>query len=52
MAVGDYTIACLGMHGKAARKTRVRSSQEPDTTQHTPGQKLVLQRVTIRTKLV
>ena len=52
MAVGDYTIACLGMHGKAARKTRVRSPQEPDTTQHTPGQKLVLRRVTIRTKLV
>ena len=41
MAVGDYVIACPGMHGKAARKTRVRSPQEPDTTQHTSGQKLV-----------
>ena len=41
MAVGDYTIACLGMHGKAARKTRVRTPQEPDTTQHTSGQKFV-----------
>ena len=41
MAGGDYAIACLGMHGKAARKTRIRSLQEPDTTQHTSGKKLV-----------
>ena len=41
MAVGDYVIACLGMHGKATRKTQVRSPQEPDTMQHTSGQKLV-----------
>ena len=42
MAGGDYyTIACLAMHGKAARKTQVRSPQEPDITQHTSGQKLV-----------
>ena len=52
MAVGDYVIACVGIHGKAARKTRVRGPQEPDTTQHTSGQKLVLQRVTIQTTLV
>ena len=40
MAGGDYAIACLGMHGKAARKTRIRSLQEPDTTQHTSGEKV------------
>ena len=52
MAVGGYTIACLGMHGRAAQKTRVQSPQEQDTMQHTSGQKLVLRRVTIRTTLV
>ena len=41
MAVGDNAIACPGMHGKAARKTRARSPQEPDKTQHTSGRKLV-----------
>ena len=41
MAVGDYAIACPSMHGKAARKTRVRNPQEPDTTQYTSVQKLV-----------
>ena len=45
MAVGDYPIACLAMHGKAARKTQVRSPQEPDTTQHTSGQKLVFTKI-------
>ena len=41
MVVDDDAIASPGIHGKAARKTRVRSPQEPDTTQHTSGQKLV-----------
>ena len=52
MAVGDYAIACPGMHGKAARKIWAQSLQEPDTTKHTSGQKLVLRRVTIQTTLV
>ena len=41
MAVRDYAIARPGMRGKAARKIRVRSLQEPETTQHTSEQKLV-----------
>ena len=41
MAVSDYPIACLGMHGKAARRTRDQSPLELHTTQHTSGQKLV-----------
>ena len=41
MAVGEYAIACPGMHKKVTRKTRVRTPQESDTTQHTSGQKLV-----------
>ena len=44
MAVRDYMIGSFGMHGKAARKTRVRSLQEPDTSQYTFGQKLVFTR--------
>ena len=52
MAVGDFTIACFRMHGRAARKTLVRNPQEPDTTQHTSGQILVSRRVTVRTTLV
>ena len=39
IAVGDYVIACPGMQGRAARKTRVRRPQEPDMTQRTFGQK-------------
>ena len=44
MEVGDYVIACPGMHGKAIRKTSVRNPQEPDTTQHTSGQKLAFKK--------
>ena len=41
MAVRDYMTANLAMRGRAARKTLVRISQEPDTTQHISVQKLV-----------
>ena len=40
-AVHDYMIASLGTRGRATRTTTVRSLQEPATTQHTSGQKLV-----------
>ena len=41
MAVSDYAVACLSMHGKAARKTGVQSPPEPDATQHTSREMLV-----------
>ena len=41
MVLRNYMIATPGMRGRAARKARVRSLQEPDTTQHTFGQKSV-----------
>ena len=41
MAARDYMSANLGARGKAAWKSRVQILQEPDTTQHTSGQKLV-----------
>ena len=40
MAVGDYVIACPGVHRIAAPKTWVRSPQEPDTTQLVPPAKI------------
>ena len=41
MAVRDYMIASLGMRGGAARKTWVRSLQNPDAAQFISGHKLV-----------
>ena len=51
MAVRDYMTASHGMRERAARKTRVRISQKPDTMQHISGQKLVFTRATIQTTL-
>ena len=44
MEVGDYVIACPGMHAKAIRKISVRNPQKPDTTQHTSRQKLAFKK--------
>ena len=40
MAAQDSMSANLGMRGRAAQKAWVQISQEPETTQHTSGQKL------------
>ena len=39
MAAREYMSASPGARGRAARKARVRILQEPDTTQHSSGQK-------------